>query len=780
MELSNPSSQRETDLHYYWRQIRKRPWLIIASLLVSAVASAMLSARTRPLYQATASLLIEQDASKVVPFEQLTPNDQASGYYQTQHKILQSRSLARRVIEALNLQEHPEFAPGESVPTLWHTVMGWIRARLASLLDRGEEHLETVDTGPPLDPQSGLIDAFLRRLTVKSVRDIHIINISFLAHDPHLAATAANTLARLYVDLNLELRFASLQDGIEWLNKRVPNLRREVETGELKMEQYKKAHDVYSIDDRLPGIMQEIEQANNALLEARTERIRLETLYNTILSASRNPETQAGLLSDRSRPHIETLKASYAELQDQAVQWGTKVTERHPKLIELRAQLDEVKEKINWEVEKEIQQLIQAARSNVEVAKARETAQVAKISTLKGEARQINTRVIGDNQLKREAENSKRMADMLMTHLKEMNLSTEVKSGDNVRIIDPAEIPQGPINIHPLRNFLGASIVGLIIGVGLVVFRDYLDRTLKTTAEVEQCLGLPVVGAISRFRRRRTGRSDVPYTLPTIRSPRSREAEAFKMLRTHLLFRNTDPPRKVFLVTSPHPNDGKTTVAGNLAMVMGQMDRRVLLVEADLRHPSIHELFSIEQRADWVGLSQLLLTEKYADTLEEFDQNITIVTAGELPPNPAELLGSKRMQRFMEYARAHYDIVIIDTPPILAVSDSLMLRTLVDSVLLVLRAGSTTWNHARRAVAHFMAIQPQDPFNTGSEQETSSRGHGLEIVLNFLDPREEDSYGYYGYHNYYSDERGEPSDKWISQLLLLRSQYERGEPSDKG
>jgi uncharacterized protein involved in exopolysaccharide biosynthesis len=172
------------------------------------------------------------------------------------------------------------------------------------------------------------------------------------------------------------------------------------------------------------------------------------------------------------------------------MQLGNKFGERYPKLVELRVQLDAVKEKITREVEKEVQQLVQTARSNVEVAKAREASLVAKVSTLKGEAQQLNTRAIGYDQLKRDAESSKRLADTLTTHLKEMNISMEVKSGDNVRLIDPAEVPRGPINIHPLRNVTRASILGLIIGVGLVLFRDFLDRTLKTPADVDQHLGL--------------------------------------------------------------------------------------------------------------------------------------------------------------------------------------------------------------------------------------------------------------------------------------------------
>jgi capsular exopolysaccharide synthesis family protein len=746
MQPTNPFGQRETDLHYYWRQMRKRPWLIIAPLLVCAVASAVLSARTRPLYQATASLLIERDASKVVPFERLVTGNDASGYYQTQKKILQSRSLARRVIDTLRLQQHPEFAPDRSGPTWWHTVTSWPRARLAPLFTREQKPPETAAANARHDPLSGLINGFLRRLKVESARETHLIDVSFQAHDPQLAAEVANTLARLYIDLNLELRFASLQDGIEWLNKRVANLRSEAEAGELSVEKYKAANNIYSVDDRLPGVMQELETLNGALLEVRAERIRLETLYNEILTASKRPEAQAGLLIEKSIPHIEALKTSYAELQDKAVQWGNKFGERHPRLVELRTQIDAVKEKINREVEKEVQHLVQAARGTYEAAKARETSLLTKVNTLKSEAQQLNTKAIGYNQLKRDSERSKRLADTLATHLKEMNISMEVKSGDNVRIIDLAEVPRAPINIHPLRNLLLGSILGLMLGVGLVIFLDYLDRTLKTPEDAEQCLGLPVVGVISRFRNIRDGRGDVPLALPTVRAPRSHEAEAFRKLRTSLLLGYLDTPRKVFLVTSVHPHEGKTTVAANLAVVMGQMERRVLLVDGDLHNPSLNKLFQLDKESDSPGLSKLLLTEKYEDTLRECDSNLTIVLAGELPPNPSELLSSQRMQRFIAFARNQYDTVIIDSPPIQAVSDAMILSRLADGVLVVLRAGVTPRDHARRAIAQLAVLQAEA---AGPNEAGIGPRQSVELVMNFLNPRDQDSYGYYGYHSYY-------------------------------
>jgi capsular exopolysaccharide synthesis family protein len=211
----------------------------------------------------------------------------------------------------------------------------------------------------------------------------------------------------------------------------------------------------------------------------------------------------------------------------------------------------------------------------------------------------------------------------------------------------------------------------------------------------------------------------------------------------------------VFLISSPHPHDGKTTVAANLAIVMAQTERRVLLVDADLRNPSLHRLFQVEP---YHGLSELLLTGTYAQSIEVGDDKLSLVTAGEQPPNPSELLESKRMQRFIAFAREHYDIIIIDSPPILAVSDALVLSPWVDGILMVLRAGATPYNHARRAIASFLTLQADPLAQDDQETDTRTDPTGLGLVMNFLDPREGDAYGYYGYHNYYYH-RHEQSDK---------------------
>ncbi len=759
MEPSSAFGHQGIDLRYYGRQVRKRFWLIIVLVLVSVTLSVLHIAKTRPMYQATTQLLIERDTPNLVPFEDLITTGGAATYYQTQYRILQSRSLARRVIDALDLSSHAEFAPDQRPPNVMQTLANWAGPLLAALIDRVRQLGAPAEAGAPAvvgaaasatsapDLEADLVRRFLSRLHVESVPNSHLVNLNFVAHDPRLAADVPNTLARLYIDLGLEMRLSTFRSALVWLNERVNDMRQKVETAELALQHYKEKHDFYSLDDRLPGVMQELTALNASLTEAKMERIGIETLYSQIRRASGRLETMEWMPAIVENPLIQSLKSNYVDLQRTFAQLGKKYGVEHPRMIQLRSQMGTTQEKIGTEISK----IVQATQTKYEVARAREAALLTRVEKLKREAQALNKKAIRYGVLKREAESTERLFDLLLTRLKETSISTEVKSGNNIRIIDPAELPRLPINVHPVRSLFTAACMGLLVGVGLVVFIGYLDNTLKTPEEAEEFLGLPVVGAVHRFKRRRDSKNGDYIGLVALQYPRSQVVESFKMLRANLLFSYTDLPRKVFLVTSPHPKDGKTTVAANLAVVMEQTERRVLLVETDMRNPTLHKLFRFDNSSDSSSLSEVLLTEKYEDLLTVFDRNLTIVPAGKKPPNPSELLGSKRMQRFIEFAREHYDVVIIDSPPILAVSDPLVLSPLVDSILVVLRAGSTPRDHARRAVAQFVALQAEQPVSDGRAEEHNSSNRGLALVMNFLDVREGGAYG--SYHGYYSDEK---------------------------
>jgi capsular exopolysaccharide synthesis family protein len=417
----------------------------------------------------------------------------------------------------------------------------------------------------------------------------------------------------------------------------------------------------------------------------------------------------------------------------------------HPRTSQLQAQLKDLES----EIDQEVKHIVQAFKIKYQIIRAREKSLQSEIENLKGQVRDLNQKSVKYGMLKREANSNQRLSDLLLNRLKETSVSAELTGGNNIRVIDPAEVPTRPMNVNPTRTMGIAGLLGLFGGLGLVALIGYLDNTLKTPEEAEEFLDLPVLGTIEAFR---PPQGEEHEELITLAQPQGQVTEAFKTLRANLLLSYTDPPRKVFLITSPHSRDGKTTIATNLAVVMAQTERRVLLVDADLRNPTVHKVFNIENGE---GLRERLLTETYDLTTSVSGRDLpcdglSIITAGEEVPNPSELLESRRMERFLAYAREHYDVVIIDSPPVLAVSDALVLSPLVDGIVVVLRSGTTPYNHAQYAISSFLtlyaeSISPEDQNPVQTAPATS-----LGLVMNYIDPRESGAYVYHGYHSYSS------------------------------
>jgi capsular exopolysaccharide synthesis family protein len=442
---------------------------------------------------------------------------------------------------------------------------------------------------------------------------------------------------------------------------------------------------------------------------------------------------------------VQNLKSSHVDLQRTFVYLSQKYGDDHPRTSQLKAQLND----LEGQIDQEVRRIVQAFKIKYQIILARENALRSEIVNLKQQVHDLNNKSVQYEVLKREASSNQRLSDLLLNRLKEASLSTDLTTGKNIRVIDPAEVPTRPINMNASRTLGTAGILGLLAGLGLVGLMGYLDHALKTPEEAEEFLGLPVVGTIEKYSHN-PGESDA--SLIALDLPQSKITEAFKTLRTNLLLSYAEQPRQVFLITSPHPHDGKTTIAANLAVVAAQTERRVLLVDADLRQPSIHKMLNIENQG---GLRELLLTETYDLTSATCGHDLpldglSVITAGEEVPNPCELLESKRMERFLTYAREHYDMVIIDAPPVLAVSDALVLSTLVDSIVMVLRAGTTSYDHARHAVSSFLTLYTETLPSDAQAPVQSYPAISMGLVMNFFDPREGTSYNYPRYPSYYA------------------------------
>jgi capsular exopolysaccharide synthesis family protein len=397
------------------------------------------------------------------------------------------------------------------------------------------------------------------------------------------------------------------------------------------------------------------------------------------------------------------------------------------------------------ELRSEVRKAVRGLATDYEVAKARMHAIEEAFERKKQEAQQLNSIAIQYGVLKREVDTNRQLYNALLTNMKETSISSELKS-NTIRIADAAEAPRGPIQPRPMSNLIRATLLGLILGVGLALLLESLDTTIYTPEEAEQLLHLPTLGVVGRFKARDPHRAARSASLVTVRHPRSQPAEAFKTLRANLLMSDSEAPCQVILITSPLPQDGKTTVAANLAVVMAQMDRRVLLIDADLRHPTLHKVFAT---GDGFGLSTLLADEQYERVLKPSigEATLHLVPAGACPSSPSELLGSDRMRRFIEIARQGYDTVILDTPPVLAVSDALVVSAWVDGIILVLRSGMTPKAHAKRVLTQLGESHAEQIHAKNRTSSETANGKVLGVVMNGLRPR--DGGGYYGQYGYY-------------------------------
>ncbi|MDH3599145.1 MAG: polysaccharide biosynthesis tyrosine autokinase, partial [Candidatus Tectomicrobia bacterium] len=709
MKRVDAADQQERLLHHYTQVLRKRLWLVLTILCVIITITLIDTARTRPIYQATARLLFEREHPSIIPFNEAMGNSPVidpmvaySSYYQTQYKLLQSRSLAQRVIQSLQLQRHPEFtalqdAPGllsrlKQLPhTLLGTFLGWLRPNIQAPGDRTQKQ------APPSTPDAPatLIDSFLARLEVKPIPDTRLVDVSFTAHDPALAAKIANALARIHIDQNLERRFAASQESVDWLNQRVQDMREKVEKAERALQRYKERHGTVSLEEHQNVVVQQLADLNSTLTNANTALIEAQTLFREMQRVSQNATAVDSIPLVANNSLIQLLKEKYATLRDQAAELEERWGPRHPAMIEIRAKMQALANELRSEMHKAVRGLA----TDYEVAKAQMNAIEEAFERKKKKAQQFNSIAIQYGVLKREVDTNRQLYNALLTNMKETSISSELKR-NTIRIADAAEAPRGPIQPRPMSNIIRATLIGLILGVGFALLLESLDTTIYTPEEAEQLLHLPALGVIGRFKISEPHRAGRSASLVTVKHPQSQPAEAFKTLRANLLMSDSETPCKVILVTSPLPQDGKTTVAANLAVVMAQMDRRVLLIDADLRHPTLHRVFATDNH---FGLSTMLLGEQHERVLEPRvgEATLHLIPAGACPSSPSELLGSDRMRRFIEMARQRYDTVILDTPPVLAVSDALVVSAWVDGIIMVLRSGMTPKAHAKRVLTQF-------------------------------------------------------------------------------
>lgn len=682
------SGEREVHLLDYVRVLYKRRWLVVTVFLLVFGSVALYTFTATPVFEAGTRLLIESDERNVVNFEQvLEQNEGRPDYYQTQFSILRSRALARKTLDALDLWEHPHFggAPAEVEDgfSLWDSIKGTFSSPAEDVA--GEDAVLAADE---TFAQSRAIDAFLLGLEISPIRNSRLVDLKFRSPSPELATRVVNALAKNYIEQNLEYKFLASKEASGWLGERLAEQRSEVERAELALQKYREQNDAISLEDAENIVVQKLTDLNAAVTRAKTTRIEKEALYNQ-LRASQNDlgalDTFPAILSNT---FIQQQKAEIARLQREQAQLSEKLGAKHPEMQRVSAALAVSQARLNGEVAK----VVQAVRSEYQAALAQENSLTSALNQQKGEALAMNRKAIDYTVLQRDVESSRQLYDNLMQRAKETGVAGELRTS-NIRVIDHAEVPRRPVSPRRPFNMLLGFLGGLMLATGLVFFFEYLDNRIRTPDEIKTHLGLPHLGMLPRLDPRAMNGA---YPLICNGVP-ANFSEAFRALRTNVLFSTAQEGSKSIVVTSTGPGEGKSLVAANMAVALAQSGQRVLLIDADLRKPKVHEALGISQEP---GLSNLLVgRSKASETVRKTSvPGLWVLPAGRTPPNPAELVGSARLRDFIVSLGEHFDWILIDSPPVMAVTDASLLAHHATGVLFVVGAEMTSRHAASRAL----------------------------------------------------------------------------------
>ncbi len=734
--LYNVLPPQESALREYLRVLIKRKWIVIACALGIFSAVAIASLRQTPVYEAVGRIAVNKADSNLITFKDSVP---VMDYYDpsdldTEVRILQSDLLALQVIRQLNLDKRTE--NGQAAPKTPNLV------------------------ADPLQNDSrratALLGGFKSNLKVSLIPNTRIIEIHYRSTDPTLAASAVNTLAATYVEQNFKTKFESTMQASDWLSKQLVDLQMKVETSQEKLVRYQKEHEIFGIDEKQNIITQKLDELNRELTAAESDRMQKEAVYHMTQTAdpdaiasavASDPSTT--LAGNGSSALLDKLHQQQADLKIQIADLSTQFGPSYPKLAQLNNQSKEVDRQIQGETRKAVEHL----RGQYQTALQRETMLREALEKQKQEANRLNENAIDYTLLKRDVDSNRQLYEGLLEKLKEAGVTAGLRS-NNFRIVDAARPPNAPIEPNIPRNLAFAFVLGLTSGIGLAFLMEGMDNTVRTTEQAQMISALPSLGMIplgSKSTNHNNGAKRLSLTssrevfeLVTQVRPQSQMAESYRALRTSLLLSNLGAPPKVIMVTSARPQEGKTTTAINSAIVLAQKGVRVLLVDADLRRPSVHKTLGMGPHS---GLSNVLTgnaTLEQAISVSPILPNLFILPAGSTPPNPAELLASSNMRDVLNQLREQFDHVVIDTPPTLSVTDAVVLSPRMDAIILVIRSGQTTKQALRRARDILMQVN----------------AHVTGVLLNAVDLTSPDYYYYYEYQgkysHYYQEDPPEP------------------------
>lgn len=732
--VSQPSNNMmdmddEISLRECWQIITRYKWSIAGLVFIFVLIATLNVFSIKPIYQSTATLLIENQQANVVSIEKVYDLDGGSKqYYETQFGILRSRELAEHVINKLNLLNHAKHPPEKVGFSL--NPKNWIPEDLLDSYFPTKVRTEA-------ERQESLFVArlasFQANLSISPVLGSQLVNISYMASDRKLAALVANAIGDEYIARDLEVRRQMTTKATEWLTGQLVGLRQNLDVSEKALQAYRDKEQLIEISGVGTVTADHLKYLNSGLAQAKQREAVAQASYAEVKrlqgKSVEHLFSVPAVLTDSLASSLKSqVILAKRELSKHKKRYGSK----HPTMIQAIADYDEAESNFRDRV----QAVIASVKKDYQAAAAQTDSMQRSISSTKDEMRQINRKGYKLNVLEREVESNKQLYALFLERFKETNEASGLQSV-NTYIVDPAVAATKPIKPKKLYTTVLAGVIGLLLGVILAFFREYLSNTVKTADDLEDKLHLPVLGILPQLNLK-AEKLKTPLQFMQ-RKPHSFFSESIRTIRTSLLLSGLGDPHQIIVVASSVPGEGKSTVSMNIAYSLAEMGR-VLLIDADMHRPIIAKATGLSK--SHAGLSELVVdTTTLKNCVHKLKgSNVYVMPAGTIPSNPLEILSSQRFVQVLERLNKEFAQIIIDSTPVLAVSDSLVLSTHASGVIYVVKADATSHPKVQE----------------GIKRLNRSGVHIIGAVLNnVVAPKgsksEYGKYGYYGPYGYTSD-----------------------------
>lgn len=715
IERSDHDADRLADQLRFWRRsISKHKWSALALALAIGLLTTLIVFVIQPTYRSTATLMLESNKSKVVGIEEVySAMSTNREYYQTQAEILKSEELARRIVTKMKLVDHPVMDPRKQQES------GFSLKKLVPAAWMGEDD---ADKFTPEKMQAAVVARFKKELTVELVRNSQLIRISYESPDKEFAANAANWVAEGFIEADMDARLAMTQKAGAWLTERLSGLRKKLEESERALQQFRERERIVDAKGvSQSGASKQLEQLSEGLVTARQKRAEAEAAYQQVQAAQKSKIDVESIPAVQKNAIYIQLKAAESAAESRLADAAKKYGPEHPKRQTADAEVRAAKENTR----RQIDTITTSITKEYELVRAQENAVERALAQSKGDILGMNRKEYELGVHEREVASNKSLYEMFTTRMKETNVAGDLQS-PIARVVDPAVVSAVPYSPRKLRIIGIAAVVGLILGIMLALLLEYLDNTVKNAEDVDTKLRQSMLGQLPRIKGKLEA-GDLQIAFIKDKDPAF--SEEIRSIRTGVMLSSIDSPHKVLLVTSSIPGEGKTSVATNIALALGQV-RKVCLIDADMRRPTVAKVLGVDTTSK--GLSNLVSGSDPTGECLHFNKElgIHIIPSGVVPPNPLELLSSVRFAEAMKWLEESFDVVVIDSPPLQLVSDPLILSQFANSVIYVVKADSTPYQVALG----------------GLERLREAKAHILGVVVNQMDREKADRY--YGYGKY--------------------------------